>query len=158
MYGLVLEPGEIAYVQHARALRAPVRRQWPLHAQRRAVHRQAGDWCSGLMAANAAVNASRKAAAKRDMQLMWRDLQEVPTVATNYRLLCHLPPRGWLSFYYSAVQEFYPDPANWTITFGFQNAEPLRLAGLADADAVRTDRLVLCSETTAGKANPGSRR
>ena len=51
-------------------------------------------------------------------------------IATNYRLMCHLPARGWLSFYYTAVQEFYPDPANWTITFGFQNAEPLRLGGL----------------------------
>jgi hypothetical protein len=66
----------------------------------------------------------------RDMQLLWRDLQEVPTIATNYRLMCHLPARGWLSFYYTAVNEFYPDPANWTITFGFENAEPLRLGGL----------------------------
>jgi hypothetical protein len=83
------------------------------------------------MAANAAVNASRKAAAKRDLQLLWRDLQEVPVIATNYRLMCHLPGRGWLSFYYSAVNEFYPDPANWTLTFGFENAEPLRLGGLS---------------------------
>ena len=85
----------------------------------------------GLMAANAAVNASRKAAAKRDMQLMWRDLQEAPD--GRDQLPPAVPPAGagWMSFYYSAVQEFYPDPANWMITFGFQNAEPLRLAGLA---------------------------
>jgi hypothetical protein len=130
IYGLVLEQGEAAYVNT------------PAHYARlyggsgRYTHNSGlfigkPGLVLGMMAANAAVNASRKAAAKRDMQLMWRDLQEVPTVATNYRLLCLLPQRGWLSFYYSAVQEFYPDPANWTITFGFQNAEPLRLAGLA---------------------------
>jgi hypothetical protein len=65
-----------------------------------------------------------------DMQLLWRDLQEVPTIATNYRLMCHLQTGGWLSFYYTAVNEFYPDPANWTITFGFENSEPLQLGGL----------------------------
>ncbi|MEV0286574.1 MULTISPECIES: hypothetical protein [unclassified Kribbella] len=130
MYGLVLESGEVAYVNT------------PAHYARlyggsgRYTH-NSGLFIGkpgvvlGMMAANAAINASRKAAAKRDMQLLWRDLQEVPTVVTNYRILCMLPQRGWLSFYYSAVQEFYPDPVNWMITFGFQNAEPLRLAGLA---------------------------
>jgi len=130
MYGLVLEPGEVAYVntpaQYARLYGGSGRytTSGGLFIGKPAL-------VLGMMAANAAVNASRKAAAKRDMQLMWRDVQEVPTVATNYRLLCHLPRSGWMSFYYSAVQEFYPDPANWMITFGFQNAEPLRLAGLA---------------------------
>ncbi|TDD28998.1 hypothetical protein E1218_05330 [Kribbella turkmenica] len=130
MYGLVLEPGEIAYVNtpahYARLYGGSGR-----YTHNSGVFIGKPGLVLGMMAANAAVNASRKAAAKRDMQLMWRDLQEVPTVATNHRLLCMLPQRGWLSFYYSAVQEFYPDPANWTITFGFQNAEPLRLAGLA---------------------------
>ncbi|GAB2674172.1 hypothetical protein [Kribbella swartbergensis] len=130
IYGLVLEPGEVAYVNT------------PAHYARlyggsgRYTHSSGlfigkPGMVLGMMAANAAINASRKAAAKRDMQLMWRDRQEVPTVVTNYRILCMLPQRGWLSFYYSAVQEFYPDPANWMVTFGFQNAEPLRLAGLA---------------------------
>ena len=141
MYGLVLEPGEVAYVntpmQYARLYGGSGR-----YTHSGGLFIGKPGLVLGMMAANAAVNASRKAAAKRDMQLMWRDLQEVPTVATNYRLLCHLPRSGWMSFYYSAVQEFYPDPANWMITFGFQNAEPLRLAGLADADTVRTDLLV----------------
>ena len=130
MYGLVLEPGEVAYVhtdlQYARLYGGSGR-----YTHTSGLFIGKPTMVLGMMAANAAVNASRKAAAKRDMQLMWRDLQEVPTVATNYRLLCHLPRSGWMSFYYSAVQEFYPDPANWVITFGFQNAEPLRLSGLA---------------------------
>ena len=130
IYGLVLEPGEVAYVntptQYARLYGGSGR-----YTQSGGLFIGKPALVLGMMAANAAVNASRKAAAKRNMELMWRDLQEVPTVATNYRLLCHLPRRGWMSFYYSAVQEFYPDPANWMITFAFQNAEPLRLAGLA---------------------------
>ncbi|MFB6722228.1 hypothetical protein ACFCV3_18780 [Kribbella sp. NPDC056345] len=130
IYGLVLEPGEVAYVNtpahYARLYRGSGR------------YTQSGGFIIGhpalvvgALAANAAVNASRKAAAKRNTELMWRDLQEVPTVATNYRILCQLPGRGWLSFYYNSVQEFYPDPVNWQITFGFQNAEPLQLGGLA---------------------------
>jgi hypothetical protein len=129
LYGIVLDENETAYLQA------------PLHYARlyggSGQYHQSGGFffgnpgmVLGMMAANAAVNASRKSAARRDMQLLWRDLQEVPTIATNHRLMCHLPARGWLSFYYTAVNEFYPDPANWTITFGFENAEPLRLGGL----------------------------
>jgi hypothetical protein len=130
MYGLVLDPGEVAYIQTT----AQYARLYGGNGQ----YTQSGGFffgkpgmVLGMMAANAAVNASRRAAARRDMEQMWRDVQELPVVATNYRLLCHLPAKGWMSFYYSAVQEFYPDPANWMLTFGFQNAVPLRLAGLA---------------------------
>lgn len=130
LYGIVLEPGEVAYLQtpahYARLYGGSGR-----YTQSGGVFFGRPGMVLGLMAANAAMNAGRKAAARRDMQMLWRDLQEVPTIATNYRLMCHLPARGWLSFYYTAVQEFYPDPANWTITFGFQNAEPLRLGGLS---------------------------
>ncbi|MGW6279892.1 hypothetical protein [Kribbella sp. NPDC055071] len=129
-YGLVLEPGEVAYLNtpahYARLYGGSGR-----YTQSGGVFIGKPALVLGMMAATAAVNASRKAAAKRNTQLMWRDLQELPTIATNYRLLCHLPAKGWMSFYYSAVQEFYPDLENWMITFGFQNAEPLRLSGLA---------------------------
>ncbi|GAA1581505.1 hypothetical protein GCM10009804_42670 [Kribbella hippodromi] len=130
MYGLVLDPGETAYIQ----TNAQYARLYGGNGR----YTQSGGFffgkpamVVGMMAATAAVNASRKSAAKRDMQQSWRDVQELPVVATNFRLLCHVPAKGWMSFYYSAVQEFYPDPANWTITLGFQNAVPLRLSGLA---------------------------
>lgn len=129
MYGLVLEPDEVAYLQtDAQYSR--------LYGGSGRYRRSGGVFVGkpgmvlGMMAANAAVNASRKAAAKRDMQPSWRDVQTVPVVATNLRLVCHLAGKGWMSFYYSAVQEFYTDTENWMITFGFQNAVPLRLAGL----------------------------
>lgn len=130
VYGVVLEPNEVAYLQTT--------------AQYSRLYGGSGRYTTsggfffgkpgmvlGMMAANAAVNASRKAAAKRDMQASWRDVQELPVLATNLRLMCQLPAKGWMSFYYSAVQEFYPDTENWTITFGFQNAVPLRIAGLS---------------------------
>ncbi len=130
LYGIVLEQGENAYLQtsahYARLYGGSGR-----YTQSGGFFFGKPGMVLGMMAANAAVNAGRKSAAKRDMQLMWRDLQEVQLIATNYRLMTHLPQRGWMSFYYSAVQEFYPDPANWQITFGFQNAEPLQLGGLA---------------------------
>jgi len=130
MYGLVLEPGETAYV-HTNAHYSRLYGGSGRYTHNSGLFIGRPAMVLGMMAANAAVNASRKAAARRDMELMWRDLQEVPLVVTNYRLLCHLPKSGWMSFYYSAVQEFYPDPANWTVTMAFQNAVPLRLAGLA---------------------------
>lgn len=130
MYGLVLEQGEVAYVQttaqYARLYGGNGR-----YTQSGGLFIGNPTFVLGMMAANAAVNASRRAAARRDMEQMWRDVQELPVVATNYRLLCHLPAKGWMSFYYSAVQEFYPDPVNWMLTFGFSNAVPLRLSGLA---------------------------
>jgi hypothetical protein len=130
LYGIVLEQGETAYLQstahYARLYGGSGR-----YTHTSGLYVGKPGMVLGMMAANAAMNASRKAAARRDTQMLWRDLQEAPLIATNYRLMCHLPARGWLSFYYSAVQEFYPDPANWTVTFGFQNAEPLRLGGLA---------------------------
>ncbi|GAA1138416.1 hypothetical protein GCM10009630_41680 [Kribbella jejuensis] len=129
VYGVVLEPGEVAYLQTT----AQYSRLYGGDGR----YRQSGGFfignptlVVGMMAANAALNAGRKAAAKRDLQPSWRDLQEVPVLATNLRLMCNLPQKGWMSFYYSAVQEFYPDTANWMITFGFQNAVPLRIAGL----------------------------
>ena len=130
MHGLILEPGEVAYVTT------------PMHYSR--LYGGSGEYMHsggfafgrpgmvlGMMAANAAVNSSRRKAARKDMQPLWRDLQELPTVVTNYRIMCHMPPRGWLSFYYTAVQEFYPEPSNWMVTYGFSNAEPLRLGGLS---------------------------
>ena len=130
IHGLVLEQGEIAYLSA------------PMHYARlyggSGQYNHSGGFAFGkpgfvlgMMAANAAINASRRNAARKDMQPLWRELQELPTVVTNYRIMCHQPPRGWLSFYYGAVQEFYPDPANWTVTYGFDSAEPLRLGGLA---------------------------
>lgn len=129
LYGIILEQGETAYLQttvnYARLYGGT-----GVYNQSGGMYFGKPGMVLGLMAANAAVNASRRSAARRDMQLLWRDLQEVSLIATSSRLMCHLPARGWLSFDYSTVTEFYPDPANWTLTFGFQNAEPLRLVGL----------------------------
>jgi hypothetical protein len=153
MHGLILEQGEVAYVTT------------PMHYSR--LYGGSGEYMRsggfafgkpgfvlGMMAANAAVNAARRSAARKDMQPLWRDLQELPTVVTNYRIMCHMPPRGWLSFYYTAVQEFYPEPSSWMVTYGFSNAEPLRLGGLAAPTvAVLTAWCLLGAERW--RENPG---
>lgn len=130
LFGVVLEPNEAAYLQTTAQYARMYGGDGRYTTSGGFVFGRPG-MVLGMMAANAAVNAARKAAAKRDMQASWRDVQELPVLATNYRLMCHLPAKGWMSFYYSAIQEFYPDTANWTITFGFQNAVPLRIAGLS---------------------------
>jgi hypothetical protein len=130
LHGIILEQGENAYLQTQLHYTR-------LYAGNGQYTHSGGTYFGkpgmvlGLMAMNAAVNASRKSAARKDMQLLWRDLQESPTIATNYRLLCHVQRKGWLSFYYSTVTEFYPEPANWQLTFAFREAAPMRLAGLA---------------------------
>ncbi|GAA0609673.1 hypothetical protein HPO96_29220 [Kribbella sandramycini] len=129
IYGLVLEPGEVPYV-HTQTHYSRLYRGSGRYTHSGGFFIGHPALVMGALAANAAVNMNRKAVAKRNTELMWRDLQEVPTVATNYRILTQLPGRGWLSFYYNSVQEFYPDPANWMINFGFMEAEPLRIAGL----------------------------
>jgi len=151
--GLVLEQGEVAYLStsmHYSRLYGGSGEY--MHTSNMAFGKPG--FVLGMMAMNAAVNAGRRNAARKDMQPLWRELQELPVVVTNYRIMCHQTPRGWLSFYYGAVQEYYPDPANWTVTFGFNSAEPLRLGGLpAPTLAVLTAWCVLGAERWA--ADPG---
>lgn len=82
------------------------------------------------MAGNAILNARRKANAHNAAIPCWRSQQQCQIVATNHRLLCHIAVHGWLSFYYEAVTEFYPDLHAWTLTLGFDyHRAPLRLTG-----------------------------
>lgn len=129
MWGLVLDPGETVYLQTT----AKYSRLYGGDGSYTAsggFYLGSPGFVLGMMALNGAVNASRRANARRDMQLLWRDLQDVAVIGTNYRLICNVQGHGWLSFYFNAVSEFYPEPAKWMVTFAFQNSEPLRLEGL----------------------------
>lgn len=67
-------------------------------------------------------------------QVRWREHQSVQFIATDRRILCNVVERGWLSFWYSGVTEFYPDLDDWSITLCFTGeAGPLRLQGPAVA-------------------------
>jgi hypothetical protein len=82
------------------------------------------------VAGNAILNARRKANARNAATPCWRSQQLCQIIATNHRLLCHITAQGWLSFYYDAATEFYPDPQAWTLTLGFgDQCAPLRITG-----------------------------
>ncbi|QXC46173.1 hypothetical protein [Rhodococcus qingshengii] len=83
----------------------------------------------GALAASAIGNAARKRAAQRNAQVTWREHQHVSVIVTNHRFLCHTHSQGWLSFYFNAVSEFYPDLHGWTVNLVFENAVPLQLSG-----------------------------
>lgn len=87
----------------------------------------------GAFAANGVLNQRRKAKARREAAVVWREQQRVGLVGTTHRLLINTAQQGWMSFDYSAVSEFYPDfqsPQNPSLTMGFGNiAPPMRLSG-----------------------------
>lgn len=87
----------------------------------------------GAIAANGVLNHRRKVKAQREAQPVWREQQRVGLIGTTHRLLVNAAQRGWLTFDYSAVSEFYPDfqnPQTPSLTLGFGNAAPpLRLSG-----------------------------
>jgi hypothetical protein len=85
----------------------------------------------GSFAAAGIINHRRKARARRDAALQWRDHQNGGFIATNQRLMVHTG-RGWGTYAYSAITEFYPDLENWTLTMGFgDRGAPTLLNGRA---------------------------
>ena len=83
----------------------------------------------GALAASAIGNNARKRAAEQSSQVTWREHQQVPVLVTDQRVLCRTPTRGWLSFWFSGVSEFYPDLHNWAVTLVFTDGVPLQLTG-----------------------------
>lgn len=88
---------------------------------------------AGAMAAQSAVNRSRRRRADRDTQPAWRNHRQSCVLTTNLRLMCSRPQGGWLSFWYQDLAEFYPDAAARTLTMSFHDdhTPPLKLSGPA---------------------------
>ena len=83
----------------------------------------------GAYGVNEMMNQSRKAAARQQAAVQWRETQTASVVVTSERLLCGTAS-GWLSFSFSSITEFFPDLDNWSVTLGFGGqASPLRLSG-----------------------------
>ncbi|MGV0043633.1 hypothetical protein ACRU13_19055 [Mycobacterium colombiense] len=83
----------------------------------------------GAYGVNELMNQSRKAAAQREAAVQWRETQMASAVVTSQRLLCGTM-QGWLSFWFRAATEFFPDLDNWAVTLGFGGqVPPLRLSG-----------------------------
>jgi hypothetical protein len=101
----------------------------------------------GSFAAAGVINHRRKVRARRDAALQLRDHQNSGFIATNQRLLVHTS-RGWGTYAYSAMTEFYPDLENWTLTIGFGdrgapmllNGPPVPAIALVVAAATTPDR------------------
>lgn len=129
VYGPVLDPDETALLStHASYSRFYAEDESYQHSDLFMVGHPA--IMIAAMAGNAILNARRKANARNAATPCWRSQQPSPIIATNHRLLCHIAVHGWLSFYYDAVTEFYPDPYAWTLTLGFDDqCAPLQLSG-----------------------------
>jgi hypothetical protein len=54
--------------------------------------------------------------------IAWPEVRSVRVIATDQRLMCELGGR-WLSFCYSAATACYPEPAKWSVTFDFSEAQ-----------------------------------
>nr|WP_313776829.1 hypothetical protein [Mycobacterium sp.] len=84
----------------------------------------------GAFAATGIINHRRKARARRDAVVQWRDHQRAGIIATSQRLMVHTD-RGWATYAYGAITEYYPDIASSSLTMGFGGqGAPMLLAGL----------------------------
>ncbi len=87
---------------------------------------------SGFVAAGVAMtalgNSMRRSQAQAEAIQRWREQEYLRVLATDRRLIC-LVGGQWMSFYYSAVTAFYPEPENQSLVFEFSNAVPLALYG-----------------------------
>lgn len=85
----------------------------------------------GAFAATSIINHRRKARARRDAEVRWRDHQRAGLIGTSQRLLVHTD-RGWGTYAYGAITEYYPDVENGYLTIGFgDQGAPMLLAGPA---------------------------
>jgi hypothetical protein len=83
----------------------------------------------GSLAASGIINHRRKARARRDGALVWRDHQRAGLIATSQRLMIHTD-RGWGTYAYGAITEYYPNIESSTLTIGFgDQGAPMLLAG-----------------------------
>jgi hypothetical protein len=83
---------------------------------------------SAGLAATAIGNAVRRSRAQAEAMHRWREHQLARVIATNLRLIIQVNGT-WLSFYFSAVTAFYPEPRNYSMTFEFPKTSPLMLTG-----------------------------
>ncbi len=75
-------------------------------------------------------NASRRNAAQAEAMQRWREHRDARVIVTDRRILCEVDGR-WLSFPYTAVIAFYPEPATWSVVLDFPDTAPLMLTGTA---------------------------
>lgn len=129
VYGPILHPGEDAYLSAAATYsRRTAGNATYQHVTLLAVGTPA--LTIGALTAQAVLNHRRRRHARVAAHPAWREHHTVDLFATSERLLCDTAA-GWLSFWWSAITEFYPDPLHYTLTLGFGgDCPPLRLTGI----------------------------
>ncbi len=75
-------------------------------------------------------NRGRRRRAQAASLASWREQSRARILVTDQRLMCHVSGQ-WLSFWYSGVHGFYPEPENWSVVLDSSGAAPLRLSGTA---------------------------
>jgi hypothetical protein len=81
-------------------------------------------------AITAASNHSRRTAAEAAAQAQWREYAPgTRVIVTDRRLMCNVRGR-WLSFHYSGITAWYPEPDRWAVACEFGDTEPLMLSGI----------------------------
>ncbi|ACU72823.1 conserved hypothetical protein [Catenulispora acidiphila DSM 44928] len=73
-------------------------------------------------------NRQQRQRAQAEAMQRWRDVQQTRVLATNERLICSVYG-SWMSFYYSGVTEFYPEPAAYRMVMAFDDTTPLMISG-----------------------------
>ena len=85
----------------------------------------------GAFAACGIINHRRKVGARRDAVVQWRDHQRAGIIATSHRLMVRTD-RGWATYAYGAISDYYPDLESSILTLGFGGqCAPMLLAGPA---------------------------
>ncbi len=128
--GLVLQPGESASFQTD----AIYERFWAGDGS----YQRTGGFFLGSpafvvagLAATAVGNRVRRNRALADSVPSWREQQRVEVIGTNQRLIVRRSDRALFSFWWSGMQEFWPEPRSWALVLGYADVPPLRLSGLA---------------------------
>ena len=128
VWGLVLREGEVAYLD-TRAVYSRWYGGDGSYTHVDGLFFGSASFVATGYAFTALGNKARRDAARVEAMQRWREHQEVAVLVTSQRIACYLGGQ-WLSFWLPGVSDFYPEPANWSVTFAFPDAVPLRLSGL----------------------------
>lgn len=80
--------------------------------------------------ASGVANASARKRAAMLAASQWRDFQNVRCLISTHRILCNVADVGWLSFWYSGINVFYPNPEQHELTLEFgDGVAALKLQG-----------------------------
>jgi hypothetical protein len=129
--GIVLEPGEQAYFD----VTAQYSRYYDYEVGTVQLPSVVPGQPGFLMSTTTVVPRSQRVAPRWSrrgaaVQSTWSPETPARVIVTDKRILCE-SNGSWASFGYDTITAYYPTPLQWSVEFQLQQAEPVRLAGLA---------------------------